>query len=127
MGFLIEPVIALSVLPIVPFILVFFIYNFLKRDKKKSLLLAMDVATLFLILAVSGLFNQIFDTGFGFYLILLFMLICGGLIGGAQNRLKGGVDVRRLVRAVWRLSFILTGFAYILFFLIGLLPYIWAI
>ncbi|WP_138493234.1 DUF3397 domain-containing protein [Paenibacillus pinistramenti] len=127
MGFLVQPMMALTVLPIIPFLLVFIGYYAWKRDKKRSVLLAMDVTTLFLILSVSALFNQIFGTSFGFYLILLFMLVCAGLIGGAQNRIKGKVDPKRLVRAVWRLSFLLTSAAYVIFFIIGLFPYIWAI
>ncbi|MFD2880000.1 DUF3397 family protein [Paenibacillus rhizoplanae] len=50
-----------------------------------------------------------FDSSFGFFLILLIVLISAGLIGGAQNRLKGGVDGKRLLRAVWRLSFFFSG------------------
>ncbi|GGA20733.1 DUF3397 domain-containing protein [Paenibacillus physcomitrellae] len=124
---ILEPFIALSVLPIIPFLLVYGGYYLWKRDKRRSLLLAMDVTTLFLILSVSALFNQIFGTGFGFYLVLLFMLVCGGLIGGAQNRLKGKVNPKRLVKAVWRLSFLLTSVAYLIFFIVGLFPYIWAV
>ncbi|ANS75127.1 hypothetical protein AWM70_11375 [Paenibacillus yonginensis] len=124
---ILEPFIALSVLPIIPFLLVYAGSYIWKRDKRRSLLLAMDITTLFLILSVSALFNQIFGTGFGFYLILLFMLVCGGLIGSAQNRLKGQVNPKRLVKAVWRLSFLLTSVAYLIFFIIGFFPYIWAV
>ncbi|AWB46980.1 DUF3397 domain-containing protein [Paenibacillus sp. CAA11] len=118
---------AASVLPFVPFLLVYFIHYYWKRDRKKSLLLAIDVTTFFLILSVSALFNQIFNTGFGIYLFLILMLICIGLIGGAQNRLKGTVNPKRLFRAVWRLSFLVSVIGYILFFLIGLIPYINAV
>ncbi|WP_410514505.1 DUF3397 domain-containing protein [Paenibacillus sp. BR2-3] len=116
--------IALSVIPVFPFLLVYFISIALKRDKKKSFLLAMDVTTLFLLLSVSALFNNIFQSGFGFYLILLIVLIAAGLIGGAQNRLKGKVDGKRLLRAVWRLSFLFMSVGYVLFMLVGLFKYI---
>lgn len=88
--------------------------------------LAMDVTTVFLILSVSALFNNVFGSKFGFYLILLILLIAVGLIGGAQNRMKGEVDVRRLMRAVWRLTFAGTGLAYVLLFLISIFTYITA-
>ncbi|MMZ64191.1 hypothetical protein D3C80_1877340 [compost metagenome] len=84
----------------------------------------MDVTTLFLILAVSALFNNVFGSNFGFYLILLILLITLGLIGGAQNRLKGKVDIRRMLRAVWRLTFAGTGIAYVVLFLISFITYI---
>ncbi|MNS12019.1 hypothetical protein D3C72_435740 [compost metagenome] len=126
MNILLAPFIFFSVVPIVPFLLVYMIHYIWsgKRNRRKSLLLAVDVTTVFLILSVSALFNQIFASGFGFYLIMLLLLIIGGLIGGAQNRMKGQVDVKRLVRAVWRLAFLGAGFAYIAFVIIGFFPYI---
>ncbi|GAA0135904.1 hypothetical protein YSY43_27440 [Paenibacillus sp. YSY-4.3] len=115
----------LAIVPIVPFLLVYFIHFYLKRDKKAALLLAMDVSTLFFILAAAALFNNVFKSGFGLYLIVLILLIAAGLIGGAQNRLKGKVDIKRMLRAVWRLAFAGTGVAYVLLFLISFITYIW--
>ncbi|KHL93527.1 hypothetical protein QW71_22790 [Paenibacillus sp. IHB B 3415] len=114
----------LSVIPIVPFLIVYFAGIGLKQEKRKTFLLAMDVTTLFLLLSVSGLFNTIFHSNFGFFLILLIVLISAGLIGGAQNRLKGTVDGKRLLRAVWRLSFFFMGASYVLFMIVGLIRYI---
>ncbi|WP_178023132.1 DUF3397 domain-containing protein [uncultured Paenibacillus sp.] len=118
--------IVLAMLPIIPFGLIYFIHYQVKRDKKAALKLAMDVTTLFLILSVSALFNNVFDSSFGFYLILIILLVVGGLIGGAQTRLKGKVDGRKLLRVVWRLAFAGTGLAYILLFLISFITYITA-
>jgi len=117
-------VVALSVIPFIPFLLVYFVSIVLKKEKKKSLLLAMDITTLFLLLSVSALFNNIFHNGFGFYLFLLIILIAAGLIGGAQNRLKGKVDGKRLLRAVWRLSFLFMSVGYLVFMFVGLIKYI---
>ncbi|AIQ75955.1 MULTISPECIES: DUF3397 domain-containing protein [Paenibacillus] len=124
MGLLMDSVITLSVIPIVPFLIVFFIGKGLKKDKKKTFMLAMDVTTFFLLLSVSALFNNIFNSGFGFYLILIIVLISAGLIGGAQNRMKGKVDGKRLFRAVWRLSFFFMSVGYLLFMFVGLITYI---
>lgn len=118
-------VIVLSIIPVVPFVLVYVIsYYFAKKDKKESIKLAMDVTTFFLILSVSALFNNVFSSSFGFYLILLVLLIAIGLIGGAQTRLKGKVNIRKLLRVVWRLTFAGTGVLYILLFLISFITYI---
>ncbi|OMD17887.1 DUF3397 domain-containing protein [Paenibacillus odorifer] len=124
MGLLMDSVITLSVIPIVPFLIVFFIGKGLRKDKKKTFMLAMDVTTFFLLLSVSALFNNIFNSGFGFYLILIIVLISAGLIGGAQNRMKGKVDGKRLFRAVWRLSFFFMSVGYLLFMFVGLITYI---
>ncbi|WP_209860411.1 DUF3397 domain-containing protein [Paenibacillus shirakamiensis] len=121
---LFAPIIAFSIAPIVPFILVYFIHYFWKGGRKQSIMLAMDVTTFFLILSVAALFNHIFNSTFGIYLILLILLIIGGFIGGAQNRLKGRLDPKRLIRAVWRLAFLGTVIMYILFIFIGIFPYI---
>lgn len=116
--------VTLGVIPVVPFLIVYFIGIGLRKDKKKTLLLAMDVTTLFFLLSVSALFNLLFNVKFGFYFILLIVLISAGLIGGAQNRIKGKVDGRRLFRAVWRLAFFFLGTLYVLFLFIVLIQYI---
>ncbi|WP_342562409.1 DUF3397 domain-containing protein [Paenibacillus sp. FSL R7-0345] len=116
--------VTLGVIPVVPFLIVYFIGTGFKRDRKKTLLLAMDVTTLFLLLSVSALFNILFNAKSGFYFILLIVLISAGLIGGAQNRIKGKVDGRRLFRVVWRMSFFFLGVLYILFLFIVLIQYI---
>ncbi|WP_379131501.1 DUF3397 domain-containing protein [Paenibacillus sp. sgz500958] len=114
----------LSVIPVIPFFIVYIISLVLGKDRKESLLVAMDVTTIFLLLSVSALFNLMFDSNFGFYMFLLIVLIAAGLIGGAQNRLKGKVDGKRLFRAVWRLSFMFMSIGYILFIVAGLIKYI---
>lgn len=124
MEFLTNSFITLSVIPVVPFFLVYFIGLGLKKEKRSTFLLAMDVTTVFLFLSVSALFNNIFKSEFGFFLILIIVLISAGLIGGAQNRLKGKVDGKRLLRAVWRLSFFFMGTSYVLFMIVGLINYI---
>lgn len=124
MEFLRNSFISLSVIPVVPFLIVYFIGIGLRKEKRNTLLLAMDITTLFLFFSVSALFNTIFGSRFGFYLILLIVLISAGLIGGAQNRLKGNVDGKRLLRAVWRLSFFFMGTMYVLFMVVGLIHYI---
>lgn len=124
MEWLRSSLIVLSILPVLPFLLVYFISIRLGRGRKPSLQLAMDVTTAFLLFSVSALFNNLFQSGFGFYLILLLVLITAGLIGGAQNRLKGRVDGKRLLRAVWRLGFLVMGTGYVLFMVFGMIKYI---
>ncbi|MFF3920979.1 DUF3397 domain-containing protein [Paenibacillus lactis] len=123
MGFL-NNLLWLSVIPFIPFFLVYFIVIRKGNSRKQAIELAMDVTTFFLIFSVSALFNIIFQSKFGFYLVLLLLLIAAGLIGSAQNRWKGRVNGKRLVRAVWRLGFVALSAGYLLFTFFGLLTYI---
>ena len=116
--------IVLSILPFFPFLLVYFGYYYWKSDRNAALMLAMDVTTLFLIVSVSALYNIMFNSGLGFYLILLYLLISVGLIGGAQNRLKGRVDVKKMTKLVWRMSFVLMSVSYVIFTTVGIFKYI---
>ncbi|MBU5674494.1 DUF3397 domain-containing protein [Paenibacillus sp. MSJ-6] len=127
MNFIFNSVTVLSIIPFVPFVLVYLVsFYFANRDQKAAIKLAMDVSTFFLILSVSALFNIVFSSRSGFYLILLVILIATGLIGGAQTRMKGKVNIRKLVRVVWRLTFAGTGVLYIVLFLISFFTYITA-
>ncbi|WP_339177993.1 DUF3397 domain-containing protein [Paenibacillus sp. FSL R5-0701] len=115
--------IVLSILPFFPFFLVYWGMYVWKKDKRKALRMAMDITTFFLVFSVSALFNLTFDSNFGFYLTLILILVALGFIGGAQNRLKGKVDRGRMFRAVWRMSFVIMSFGYVLFTLFGLFRY----
>jgi len=83
-------------------------------DKKAAVQRAADVTAFFLIGSVAALYDQLFRTSFkGFYLILLGMLLLTGFLGNAQNRIRGRVNPRKLVRAVWRISFLALSLIYI--------------
>lgn len=104
----------LAVVPIVPFLLVYFVSTARGSDRKKAVRLAMDVTNAFLIGVVATLLNDRLDTNFGLFFIILLLLIGGGLIGNAQNRMKGKYDTTKLIKAVWRLSFFAMSIFYIL-------------
>jgi len=109
----------LAVIPIIPFLIMFIILKIRNVEKKRAVQISMDVTTLFLIGIVSSLLNKL-GTSFGPYIILLFMLITAGLIGSAQNRIRGRVDARKLIRAIWRLSFLVLSVLYVLLMIVEL-------
>jgi hypothetical protein len=111
---------ALALMPFLTFALVWGIVYFYKREKKIAMKRAMDVTTIFLIGVVSTLYNMVFQSTFGFYLLLLLFLIGFGLLGNIQQRTKGKVDLKRITRAIWRLGFIGLSAAYLLLTTIGL-------
>lgn len=110
----------MAVLPIIPFAIILFGYGAYIQDRKKAFRLAMDITTALLIGCVAVLFDDLFKSNFGLYGIMLFMLLGGGLLGNAQFRKRGAVDVKRVFRTIWRLSFFTMSLLYILFMFIGI-------
>jgi len=113
----------LATVPVIPFILVYVIMTVRGNDKKNAIQLSMDITTVFLLGVVAHLLNERLGTSFAPFFLLLVMLIGGGLIGNAQNRVRGKVDPKKLVRAIWRLSFFGLSVLYIfLMFLAIIIP-----
>jgi hypothetical protein len=117
----------LAVIPLIPFLVLYFSYYLDSRDKKKAFRLAMDITMVLLVGSVAVLFNLIFKSSFGFYGILLLVLISAGLMGNLQYRAKGKLDVMRIVRAVWRLGFFFMSLMYVLLMCIRIGQIIWYI
>ncbi|TJY43386.1 DUF3397 domain-containing protein [Cohnella pontilimi] len=103
----------LATIPVVPFLVVYLLGRTRGMERNKSIRLSMDVTTAFLLGIVATLLKERFGSNLGFYFIVLIMLIGAGLIGNAQNRIRGKVDTARIIRAVWRLSFFAMSFMYL--------------
>ena len=108
----------LAVAPFMTFVLSWFIVYLFLKDKKRTTRLAMDITTLFLLGSVSLMWNKLFHTQFGFWLIVLLLLIAFGIIGGYQTHLKGATNLLIVGRLVWRLSFVGLSVLYILLFFV---------
>jgi hypothetical protein len=116
----------LAVIPVVPFAVIYFIYLMYNPDKKKAFRLAMDITTALLIGCVAMLFNEIFSSRFGFYGILLLILISAGLLGNLQYRIKGTLNIKRIGRAIWRLGFFVMSVLYLLLMCIRIGQNLWS-
>ena len=113
----------LALLPFVSFFLFWAIAYAVKKEQKATQI-AMDVTTLLLVGIVSSGIDNVFPNFIGgIWIVILIFLLMAGLIGNAQNRIHGQVDVRRLLRAVWRIGFFTLAVAYILLVLIGIIKY----
>ncbi|MDT2248899.1 DUF3397 family protein [Paenibacillus larvae] len=64
------------------------------------------MTTFLLIGSVYSLWNRLFNSSFGLWLALLFVLVSFGLIGGYQNRQHGKADFSKVARISWRISFL---------------------
>ncbi|NEW05256.1 DUF3397 domain-containing protein [Paenibacillus sp. SYP-B3998] len=108
----------LAVAPFITFVVLWFLVYLLLKDKKMATRLTMDLTTVFLIGSVSIMWNQLFHSTFGFWLIVLVLLIAFGMIGGYQTHLKGKTDLLKVSRVVWRITFLgLSAMYIVLFFL----------
>lgn len=113
--------------PFLAFLLLWFIVYGLTSDKKKATATAMDITTLLLFGVVAAMLDLTFQFSFGgIWLLLLIFLIALGLIGNAQHRLHGRINVKRQLRVVWRLGFLGLGALYFVLLLIGLSSYIFS-
>ncbi|NGZ73866.1 DUF3397 domain-containing protein [Saccharibacillus alkalitolerans] len=116
--------ITLCVLPFLPFLLIYAVGALRREPKGLSFRRAMDFTTPFLVFSVSALYNYVFGSSFGFYLLLLALLILAGLLGSAQNRKRGRIDPVRLFKGFWRISFLLLAPCYLLLGISGFILHI---
>jgi hypothetical protein len=120
MGWLLTTYAVMATFSFLVFPLFWIIGYGIKGQKKVATRLAADITMIFLIGGVSVHINELFHTSYGFWIIVLFLLLLAGFIGNAQNRLRGKINPVKIGRAVWRLGFIVLGFLYVLFLIIRL-------
>jgi len=112
---------SLATFPVIPFLITFFAYGIIQPERKKVIRLAMDVTTIFLIINVAALFNILFNSKFGLYLIIIVMLIAAGLLGNALYRKHGKLLWKRVIRVIWRLTFFLSVLLHLVFMIIKII------
>jgi lysylphosphatidylglycerol synthetase-like protein (DUF2156 family) len=113
----------LSLVPFFIFILVWYVARWRIGDKKRATALAMDVTTFFLVGVVAGMLDTMRFRFGGIWLLILLFLLAIGLIGNAQYRLRKKLDVKRQLRAAWRLGFLGLSAAYLILLVVGIVRY----
>jgi hypothetical protein len=111
---------ALAYIPFLTFFVIWFLLYFMKRDKKFSTRLAIDITTVLLLGKVSMQLHQLFGSWFGFWSMLFIILLVTGLIGRQQNELRGSVHLPRILKIMSRIGFVVLSFFYIVLLIIGL-------
>ncbi|MCD1261520.1 DUF3397 family protein [Paenibacillus athensensis] len=110
----------LAIFPLLTFVAVWLVAYVFVKDKKMTTRLSMDITMLFLIGSVSIMWNKLFQSTFGFWLIALLLLIAFGLIGGLQTHEKGRTDLLKVTRIVWRLGFMALTCCYVILFFLNI-------
>ncbi|MER2169322.1 MAG: DUF3397 family protein [Psychrobacillus psychrodurans] len=96
-------------------------YGFHKR--KKSIGIAADITTFLLFFSVSHVFNIIFEKEIGFILIIIAIMIAT-VITVLEWKMKKEIEIKPLLRKLWRLFFILLCVMYALLWVIGVIRYV---
>jgi hypothetical protein len=110
------------VVPFGTFISIYFFLIWKKKSKKDAATYAVNITTFFLIVAVimmHGLIKEPESLG-AIWWVILFFLMTGGLIGWLQFKVKGRMDVPKILRAVWRLAFVCFTIMYFFLFFTGI-------
>jgi hypothetical protein len=107
-------------LPFVPFFLLYLGFYLYFQDRTPALRWSIDITTFILIISVSVIYNEIFESKFGLWLILILLSILVGVLGGLQNQIRGAMNLPKMVRGAWRLGFLLLAFSYVLLFFWGI-------
>jgi hypothetical protein len=112
---------ALAYIPHLTFFVIWFLIYFIKKDKKKSTQLAIDITTVLLLGTVAMQMHKLFNSWFGFWFMLLTILLVTGFIGRQQNDLRGFVHFPRILKILSRIGFVVLSFFYVVLLLISLL------
>ena len=109
--------------PAILFVLTFAIAKYGLHKRKKSVGIAADITTFLLFFSVSHVFNIIFEKEIGFIITMIAVLIAT-IITILEWRMKKEIEIKPLLRKIWRLFFILLCIMYALLWLIGVIRYV---
>lgn len=107
-------------LPFVGFLLLYVGFYLYFENRRSAIRWSMDITTFFLILSISIMYNKIFSSSFGFWLVIAVFLVLLGMIGGLQNQIRGTLHLAKMLRGAWRLGFVFLAFSYVLLFVWGI-------
>ncbi|WP_071459348.1 DUF3397 domain-containing protein [Bacillus massilinigeriensis] len=110
----------LVTVPPAAYLLAFIASKQITGNHKKSVKLAVDVTTLFFLLAVHYLILTIWGKSF-FWLLLLLLLVIGAAIAFSSWKHRQEIDYIRVFKGVWRSSFLFFALLYLILVAIGLL------
>lgn len=121
MGNIIAIVFALFVtIPIVTWVFLYFLFAFILKNKKRAFQISTDLSTFFAMIAVYLLIYQIWQISV-FWLIIILILLCGMIFTTIYWKLGKDIEIRKMIRGIWRLNFLLFMSAYLLLFIYGMI------
>ncbi|ANB57942.1 hypothetical protein GFC29_292 [Anoxybacillus sp. B7M1] len=108
---------AFVTMPLLAFFVVYMVTRKLTKKKKKSFYTAINISTIFFIIAVHFLIQAIWGKSYWWPMVIL-LIIINILFAVGYWQKKGDLHIATVFRLFWRFSFLLFFFAYF-----GLLGY----
>lgn len=106
--------------PVLGFILIYFVVRAVTKNSKKSVHRALDYSTILFILAVHFLIASIWGKSF-FWLIILIMILTAMLFTVVHWKFKGEIVLNKVIKGFWRFNFLLFFIAYFALLIFGLI------
>lgn len=106
-----------------PIFMLFFIFVISKMITKKqrfSIQLSIDISTIFFVLAVHFIVKEISTIHLLPY-VIIFLLIVASILTIVQYNIKKEIKVRKIIKGVWRLTFLLFFPFYLISMVYGLI------
>ncbi|WP_096154736.1 MULTISPECIES: DUF3397 domain-containing protein [Bacillus] len=110
----------LVTLPLLTMFVIYFISRKITRSNKKSFHYAIDLSTVFFILAVHYLIVTIWGKSL-FLILTSILLLIGILIVIVQYKIREELDFSRVAKGFWRLNFLLFFVTYFCLSLYGII------
>lgn len=106
--------------PLLGFIIIFFLYKMITKNSRKSFHLALDLSTILFILSVHFLTMTIWGESF-FGMIVIFLILIAMAFVVVHWKVKGEIVLNKVFKGFWRFNFLIFFFAYITLTVYGLL------
>lgn len=113
----------LLLFPFVLFIITFIVTKYFFHKQKKSIGISADVTTFLLFFSVSHVYSVIFVKNIGFLLIIC-SLIFATIMAFLDWRTKHEIEIRPLLRKIWRVLFMLLCIFYAFLWVFGVIRYV---
>ncbi|KAB7669274.1 DUF3397 domain-containing protein [Bacillus sp. B1-b2] len=113
----------LSFFVVFPIFMLFFIFVISKMITKKqrfSIQLSIDISTIFFVFAVHFIVKEISTIHLLPY-VIIFLLIVASILTIVQYNIKKEIKVRKIIKGVWRLTFLLFFPFYLISMVYGLI------
>ncbi len=107
-------------IPLLGYIIVFVISKWLTKKHHKSVRVALDLTTFFLVIAVHYLIKVIWGLSL-FWVICIVMILVAIMFVVIHWKTKQEIDFAKVFRGFWRFNFLLFSLVYLLLLIYGLI------